>query len=222
MYQLIIFDWDGTLMDSAQKIANCIKASARDAGLQEPSDQQAKSIIGLGLTEAMTRLFPQATQSKVTDVVDAYRYHFVKGDVTEQGLFDGVEQGLQTLQDRGAVLAVATGKSRAGLERVFNEMDLRKHFLTSRCADETRSKPHPQMLHEILDFTAIDPNKTIMVGDTTFDMDMAANAGIAGLGAGYGVHAEDMLRQSKAVEVKHSFTELLAWLLEGRIEKAYA
>jgi len=222
MYQLIIFDWDGTLMDSAQKIANCIKAAARDVGVDEPSDQNAKSIIGLGLNEAMVRLFPSASAVQVSQIVEAYKYHFVTGDVTEQHLFEGVEQGLKTLQDAGAVLAVATGKSRAGLNRIFAETGLKSHFITTKCADETRSKPHPQMLLEILDYTAIDANKAIMIGDTTFDMDMAQHAKMAGLGAGYGVHSKAMLLESRAVEVKDSFCQLLAWLLDGRIEKAYA
>ena len=221
MYQLIIFDWDGTIMDSAQKIANCIKAAARDAGVDEPSDQQAKSIIGLGLTEAMRVLFESASDSQIKQIVEAYKYHFVKGDVTEQALFEGVEQGLQALEDAGAVLAVATGKSRAGLDRIFAETGLKKYFITSRCADETRSKPHPQMLHEILDFTAIDADKAVMVGDTTYDMDMAVNANMHGLGASYGVHSEAMLLESKAVSVQHSFKQIIAWLLDGRIEKAY-
>ena len=222
MYQLIIFDWDGTLMDSAQKIANCIQASARDVGVGVPSDEQAKSIIGLGLTEAMTHLFASATQAEVKQIVEAYKYHFVTGDDTAQGLFDGVEDGLKQLEAAGAVLAVATGKSRAGLDRVFGETNLRKHFIVTRCADETRSKPHPQMLHEILDYTAIAPEKAIMVGDTTFDMDMASNANIVGLGAGYGVHSDAMLLDSKALVVKDTFSDLLAWLLDGRIEKAFA
>ena len=221
MYQLIIFDWDGTIMDSAQKIANCIKAAARDAGVDEPSDQQAKSIIGLGLTEAMRVLFESASDSQIKQIVEAYKYHFVKGDVTEQALFEGVEQGLKALEEAGAVLAVATGKSRAGLDRIFAETGLKKHFITSRCADETRSKPHPQMLYEILDFTAIDANKVIMVGDTTYDMDMAINANLHGLGVSYGVHSEAMLLESKAVSVQHSFKQVLEWLLDGRIEKAY-
>ena len=151
-----------------------------------------------------------------------YKYHFVTGDDTAQGLFDGVEDGLKALEEAGAVLAVATGKSRAGLDRVFRETGLKEHFIVTRCADETRSKPHPQMLNEILDYTAIDPSKAIMVGDTTFDMDMAQHANMAGLGAGYGVHSESMLLDSQALTVKHSFHQLLAWLLEGRIEKAYA
>lgn len=222
MYQLIIFDWDGTIMDSAQKISNCIKASARDVGLIEPSTEQAKSIIGLGLFEAMHQLFPDANDAKVAAMVDAYKHHFVTADDTEQKLFEGVVEGLNALERAGAVLAVATGKSRAGLDRAFAALDLRHHFITSRCADETRSKPHPQMLHEILDFTAIGPDKAIMVGDTTFDLDMAANANMAGLGAGYGVHSEQMLFDAKALSVEKNFNDIVMWLLDGRVEKAYA
>lgn len=221
MYQLIIFDWDGTIMDSAEKISNCIQASARDVGLAVPSSEQAKSIIGLGLVEAMRQLFPQATDSQVSHMIGAYKHHFVTADGTEQKLFDGVVQGLNALESAGAVLAVATGKSRAGLDRAFGALDLKHHFITSRCADETRSKPHPQMLHEILDFTAIEPHKAVMVGDTTYDLDMAANANMAGLGAGYGVHSKQMLIDSKAISVQSSFIDVIAWLLDGRVERAY-
>lgn len=222
MYQLIIFDWDGTIMDSAQKISNCIRASARDVGLEVPTTEQAKSIIGLGLSEAMRRLFPAATNAQLIAMVDVYKYHFVTADGTEQKLFDGVVEGLRSLEDAGAVLAVATGKSRQGLDRAFAVSQLKHHFITSRCADETRSKPHPQMLYEILEFTAIEPQKAIMVGDTTFDLDMASNANIAGLGAGYGVHSEQMLLDSKALSVQQQFNGVIAWLLDGRVEKAYA
>lgn len=208
-------------MDSAQKIANCIKASARYCGLPEPTDQQAKNIIGLGLGEAIALLFPESDSAQVGALVERYKYEFVTGDDTAQALFEGVEAGLQKLQDAGAVLAVSTGKSRAGLDRVFANSDLKKHFIISRCADESRNKPHPQMLHEILDFTAIEASKAIMIGDTTYDLDMAKNAGIAGLGAGYGVHSHDMLRASDALHVANSFTSLLEWLLDGRVEKAY-
>jgi len=221
MYQLIIFDWDGTLMDSAQKIANCIQASARKVGLDIPTAEHAKSIIGLGLIEAMRSLFPKASESQISDMIEAYKYYFVSVDETEQTLFDGVVEGLQALESSGAIMAVATGKSRVGLERAFANWNLKHYFITSRCADETRSKPHPQMLHEILDFTAIEPHKAIMVGDTTFDLDMAANASIAGLGAGYGVHSERMLLDSKALTVQPSFKQIIAWLLDGRAERAY-
>ena len=209
-------------MDSAQKIANCIQASARDVGLAVPETEQAKSIIGLGLFEAMRQLFPLASRAEVDALVNAYKYNFVNNDKTEQKLFDGVREGLQALEDAGALLAVATGKSRVGLDRVFNSLDIKRHFVTSRCADETRSKPHPQMLEEILDFTAIEPSKAIMVGDTTFDLDMAANANMAGLGAAYGVHSEQMLIDSKALSVEPSFKHIIEWLLNGRVEKAHA
>ncbi len=209
-------------MDSAQKISNCIQASARDVGLAVPSTQSAKSIIGLGLFEAMRHLYPTASEAQVAAMVDAYKHHFLIADDTEQKLFDGVVDGLQALESAGAVLAVATGKSRAGLDRAFGALELKQHFITSRCADETRSKPHPQMLHEILEFTAIEPHKAIMIGDTTFDLDMATNANIAGLGAGYGVHSEQMLLDSNALSVETSFERIVAWLLDGRVERAYA
>ena len=126
MYQLIIFDWDGTIMDSAQKISNCIRASARDVGLEVPTTEQAKSIIGLGLSEAMRRLFPAAKNDQLVAMVDAYKYHFVTADGTEQKLFDGVVEGLQLLEDAGAVLAVATGKFQSS---------------SHHCMPSTRSSP---------------------------------------------------------------------------------
>ena len=221
MYQLIIFDWDGTLMDSAQKIANCIRASARDIGLTEPSSEQAKNIIGLGLYEAMQKLFPEASELNIKALIDAYRYHFVTGDETEQRLFRGVDQGLKSLTESGALLAVATGKSRVGLDRALAATGLKHYFVVTRCADETRSKPHPQMLNEILDFTAIAPQKIIMVGDTTYDMDMAMNAGVSGLGVSYGVHSATMLSNAQAVSVQASFCDMINWLLDDRLEKAY-
>lgn len=204
-------------MDSAQKIANCIKASARDLGITEPEDERAKSIIGLGLTEAMQRLFPDLDATGHARLVEAYRYHFVTADETYQGLFHGVEQGLQALNDAGALLAVATGKARVGLQRVFGETDLERHFVATRCADETRSKPHPQMLLELLDLTAIDPTQSLMIGDTTYDMEMASNANVDGLGVTYGVHDEGALRAAKAVDVLDSFSGVIEWLLQDRI-----
>ncbi|MCL4142036.1 UNVERIFIED_CONTAM: hypothetical protein GTU68_042395 [Idotea baltica] len=208
-------------MDSAQKIANCIKAAAHDLAIDQPSDSKAKSIIGLGLVQAMTVLFPELDNKRINELVEAYKYHFVTGDVTEQGLFRGVAEGLQKLSDSGALLAIATGKSRRGLDRVFNEIALKQYFVATRCGDETRSKPHPQMLHELLDYTAIDPNKSIMIGDTTYDMDMAKNAEIHGLGVSYGVHTEENLQKSNPVDVLDSFNTVVTWLLDNRLEKAY-
>lgn len=221
MYQLVIFDWDGTLMDSAQKIANCIKAAARDLEIEEPSDTKAKSIIGLGLVQAMEILFPNLDSKQTNELVERYKYHYVTGDVTEQALFAGVEEGLQKLNNSGALLAVATGKSRRGLDRIFNQSEIKHNFVATRCGDETRSKPHPQMLYELLEYTAIDPKKSIMVGDTTYDMDMAVNAKMHGLGVSYGVHSEQSLRQSNPVDVVDSFNGVVDWLMNDRLQKAY-
>lgn len=208
-------------MNSAQKIANCIRAAAVDVDLLPPSDAAAKSIIGLGLMEAMCQLFPSASQAQLGAVVEAYKYHFVTGDSTEQSLFHGVENGLREIAEAGAVVAVATGKSRVGLDRAFSVTGLADHFIYTRCADESRSKPHPQMLHDILDYTAIHPAKAIMIGDTTFDMEMAAGAQVAGLGVSYGVHPETSLKQTKALDIMPSFSEVVAWLRNERLEKAY-
>jgi len=197
MYQLIIFDWDGTLMDSAAKISNCMRAAAIDVGVDVPSIEAAKNVIGLGLTEAITILFPAANRGQLSALSDAYRYQFLEADDTEQALFDGVKEGLQ-------------------------QLGIKKYFTVSRCADETRSKPHPQMLHEILDFTAIDASKAIMVGDTSFDMEMAHGANIDGLGVAYGVHSVDVLKKSGAIEIRHDFRALLSWLLDQRVEKAFS
>jgi len=221
MYQLVIFDWDGTIMDSAFKIGTCVQESARNVGVPVPSLERAKSIIGLGLFEAMRQLFPDESDTRINGLVDAYKHYYVNVDKTEQRLFDGVQEGLEAIEASGAVLAVATGKSRMGLDRILNKLDMHHHFIATRCADETRSKPHPQMLLELLDFTAIDPHKAIMVGDTTFDLDMAVNAKVAGLGAGYGVHSEKMLFDSKALSVQPNFTAIVEWLLAGRLEAAY-
>ncbi|MBX2849041.1 MAG: HAD-IA family hydrolase [Acidiferrobacterales bacterium] len=221
MYKLLIFDWDGTLMDSAQKIANCIKAAARDLSLEEPSDSEAKNIIGLGLDQAMRILFPKLEQRQLSDLVEAYKYHFVIGDETAQGLFEGVAEGLHQLHESGVFLAVATGKSRQGLDRVFGETELKRYFVATRCADETRSKPHPQMLLELLEYTAIDSKNSIMIGDTTYDMDMAKNANMHGLGVSYGVHAGQDLLKSQAVDVVDSFNSVVSWLSNGRLQPAY-
>ena len=222
MYQLVIFDWDGTLMDSAAKISNCMRAAAKQVGLDVPTVDQAKNVIGLGLMEAIAMLFPTANNSQIKALFEAYRYQFIEANDTEQHLFDGVEEGLQQLDQTGVLIAVATGKARAGLDRVLKSTNLEGCFTITRCADETRSKPHPQMLHEILDFTAIEASKAVMVGDTSFDLDMARNADIDGLGVAYGVHSSEVLERSGALDIKHDFDAVIAWLLDNRVQKAFA
>lgn len=208
-------------MDSAVKISNCIQAAACDLGLDPPSFNQAKNIIGLDLFESMQILFAEQNERVHGKLVEQYRQHFLFGDSTPQPLFAGVEKGLDKLNKQGVLLAVATGKARRGLTRVFAEVALEQYFITTRCGDESRSKPHPQMLQEILEFTAIDPHKGIMVGDTSYDMQMAANAGMPALGAGYGVHSRATLQQASAVEVLDSFNAVIDWLL-NRTEAAFS
>ncbi len=221
MYQLVVFDWDGTLMDSTLKIANCIRASAEDADLPKPSIEQAKQIIGLGLHECMSVLFPDASEAQRALMVDRYKYHFVTGDGTEQALFQGVESGLRLLEEQGVLMAVATGKSRVGLDRAFSVTSVSEFFTVTRCADESRTKPHPQMLHEILDFTAIDANKAIMIGDTAFDIEMAQAAGIDSLGVTYGAHDQDKLDSHNPTHLVSSVSGVFSWLSDGKLEKAY-
>lgn len=211
-YQLLVFDWDGTLMDSEAKIVRCLAAAAVDVGLPVPAESAIRHIIGLGLTEALDTLFPGVDRPRHQALVDSYREHFLHKDQTETPLFPGVDQGLAELTERGFLLAVATGKARRGLDRVLDQTGTRQWFVTTRCADECHSKPHPRMVEEILDFTGTAPARTLVVGDTVYDMEMARNARVAGLAVSYGVHAREQLLASGALGCLDSFAEVCAWL----------
>lgn len=222
MYELVIFDWDGTLMDSAAKIVNCLQSSARDVGLPVPDEQSARNIIGLGLHDSMKILFGDISEQQIQQMVEHYRQYFVHTDKTVQALFPGVKQGLAGLDEAGVMLGVATGKARVGLNRVLTTEDMHDLFSVTRCADESRSKPHPQMLLDILEYTAIDADKAIMIGDTTYDMEMAVSAGMAALGVSYGVHETEALIKSGAQQVVDSFDDVMNWLeSDNRLSVAY-
>jgi phosphoglycolate phosphatase len=212
-FDLIVFDWDGTLMDSESKIVNCIAAAARDCGVADPGRAASRHIIGLGLQEALNTLFPQLDAPSRMQIADRYREHFLHHDRTETALFPGVTQGLAALANEGYLLAVATGKSRRGLDKVLDETGTRGLFVATRCADETCSKPHPQMLHEILSETGMEARRAIMVGDTTYDMQMAVNAEMAGLAVSYGAHTRDLLLGHAPVACVDSFAEVCAWVM---------
>jgi len=214
-YELLVFDWDGTLMDSVAKIVACTQAAAADLGLRVPDFDEAKQIIGLGLHEAMARLFNISDEDEVQRVASQYRHHFLGDEPTPETLFDGVEQLLRQLESEGFMLAVATGKSRRGLEHVLAKTGLSDVFHVTRCADETFSKPHPQMLHEIMDFTGVDARNTLMIGDTEYDMLMAVNAGTDGLGVTYGVHGREHLIKHGALDCVDDLRELPEWLLRS-------
>lgn len=220
MYELIVFDWDGTLMDSEGRIVACMQAAARDLGVGTPSRDETKEVIGLGLQEAVMQLFPQVDATGCEQLVTAYRHHFLGGTIANSELFAGVEPMLQALTGRELFLAVATGKSRRGLEKELDETGLRHHFHATRCADEAFSKPHPQMLQDILNRLGVDASRTLVVGDTEYDMQMAGNAGAAAVGVTYGVHAPQRLMASGALACFDRIEELPAWLaaLENKRE----
>jgi len=212
MTELIVFDWDGTLMDSEGRIVACLQQAARDLGHEVPPPERAREVIGLGLHQAVARLFPEADEAEVWRLSDAYRRHFLGDELAHSELFPGARELLEELAEAGYLLAVATGKSRRGLEKEFELTGLGELFHVTRCADETSSKPHPQMLLEILDFTGREPEAALVVGDTEFDMQMAANAAVPAVGMSHGVHSSDRLQEAGALMVFDRLEELGGWL----------
>ncbi len=210
--RLVIFDWDGTLMDSAAKIVNCFSQAARDVGLDPPPEEAVRNIIGLGLREAFDTLFPGTAEPLRANLVERYRLHFLELDTTPMRLFPGVEAGLMELRERGHVLAVATGKARRGLSRVLAETGLDRLFAVTRCADEARSKPHPQMLRDILAHTRIAAGDALMVGDTVYDIQMARQASMETVAVSYGVHAKARLLEESPVTCLDCFEDVTKWI----------
>lgn len=211
-YQLIVFDWDGTLMDSEARIVSCMRAAGKDLKLPDLPSDQIKDIIGLGLAEAIHRLYPDLGAEKLIEMVDRYRFHFLGDSVKHSSLFDGAEKVIAQLEADEYMLAVATGKSRRGLEKEFDVTGLGPVFHASRCADETFSKPNPQMLLDILDKLGVEAKDTLVVGDTEYDMQMAINAGADGLGVAYGVHSTDRLYKYGALDCLNEISDLPDWL----------
>jgi len=210
-YDLVVFDWDGTLLDSTAAIVRAIQAASVDVGAKKPSDERARYVIGMGLRDALMHAVPDLPESRYDDLVDAYRKHYLSGD-HELTLFSGVEPLLQALQEENRWVAVATGKSRLGLDRALGHSGLGKYFDTTRTADETRGKPHPQMLQEIMDQFAVAPERTLMIGDTTHDLLMAQNAGAKGLGITHGAHAIKDLLACNPVGLVDSIPDLVNWI----------
>lgn len=210
-FDLIVFDWDGTLMDSAATIVHALQAAARDVGVAPPSEEKARHIIGLGLREALEHALPDLSPEHYSNLSERYRYHYLARD-HELVLFDGAKALVEELADKGYMLAVATGKTRKGLERAFAQSGLGPVFHDSRCADECHSKPHPQMLLELMQAFGVIPERTLMIGDTTHDLNMARSAGAAGLGVGYGAHPLASLLSSASHGCVSSVPELADWL----------
>ena len=210
-FDLIVFDWDGTLMDSAAAIVRAMQAAARDLDLPPPPDERARYVIGLGLGDALRHAIPELEEAAYPRMVERYRHHYLSSD-HELSLFEGVDALIDALAGRGHLLAVATGKSRVGLNRALGHTGLGRYFHATRCADECFSKPHPQMLHELMDELGTPPERTLMIGDTTHDLQMAEAAGVAALAVTFGAHPEAVLRQHTALAYIDEPEELSAWL----------
>lgn len=210
-YELIVFDWDGTLMDSAGLIVHSVQAAARDLGLAPPDEQRARHIIGLGLVDALRHALPDLPEARYEELVERYRHHYLARD-HELMLFEGAEALVQSLAENGVWLAVATGKSRRGLDRALEGSGLGAFFHATRCADECHSKPHPQMLEELMAEFVVAPAQTLMIGDTTHDLLMAQNAGVDAVAVSYGAHPPAALAEVASRYCAHSIGDLATWL----------
>lgn len=212
-FDFIVFDWDGTLMDSTATIVKCIQAAAKDLGLPIPDERAASFVIGLSLQDAMQMVMPDVDPKYYPRMVERYRYHYLAKD-HELPLFAGVREMLAELSQDGYFLAVATGKSRVGLNRAMHSASLLSAFDATRCADETFSKPHPAMLQELTRELGQDMKRTLMIGDTTHDLQMASNAGAASVAVEYGAHRASDLHPLDPIFSAKSVADLHAWLTQ--------
>ena len=210
-FDLIAFDWDGTLFDSTALITRCIQAACADLGTTVPSDRDASYVIGMGLNEALQHAAPELPRERYRELGLRYRHHYMARQ-HELMLFDGTLAMLQALKARQHWLGVATGKSRAGLNEALNDVQLKGLFDATRTADETASKPNPQMLLELMREFGVEPERTLMIGDTTHDLQLAANAGAASIGVSYGAHEPQAFAGFDTRHVAHSVADLSDWL----------
>ncbi len=213
-FELVVFDWDGTLFDSTATIARAIQCAAADLGLAVPPLERAAHVIGLGLHDALARAVPDLKPEQATEFSIRYRHHYLAVE-HELALFDGVPEILAALKAEGMPLAIATGKSRAGLARSLQATALHSYFVASRCADQTDPKPHPAMLLELAAELGVDPGRTLMIGDTTHDLQMATAARAAAVGVTYGAHPREQLARCAPLALVGSVAELHRWLLPG-------
>jgi len=213
-YKLVIFDWDGTLMDSVDRIVSSMRAAAVTANLPVPSAEAVKGIIGLSLPEAFNILFPGCSQALAEQLKLNYKKQYIELDNTPSPLFDHAIELLEKLKNQHVVLAVATGKGRNGLERVMAESNTKSYFEASKCADESISKPSPDMILQLLSALNINAEDAVMIGDTVHDMGMAKNANVDRIGVTMGVHDHDTLAQFQPVAIVDSLLELSSLLTE--------
>jgi phosphoglycolate phosphatase len=210
-FDLIVFDWDGTLLDSPAAIVGAMSAACADLGLEPPDEQAARQVIGLGLRDALGAALPELAVRHYGRLAERYRYHYLARD-HELRLFPGVTVMVEELHRRGYRLGVATGKTRLGLDRAMAHSGLGRYFDVTRCADECRPKPDPAMLLEIMAFTGIGAARTLMVGDTSHDLAMARRAGVPALAVSFGAHTRETLLASDPEACVDSIEELCRWM----------
>lgn len=213
-FDLIVFDWDGTLFDSTALIVRCMQAAAADLGLEPPSRERAAYVIGMGLIEALQYALPGLDRERYPELGQRYRHHYF-ASAHEVTLFDGVPELLRDLKARHHWLAVATGKSRRGLDEALTAVGMTTLFDGTRTADETAGKPNPQMLLELMREFGAEPERTLMIGDTTHDLQLALNAGCPAAAVTYGAHAHESLRGFDPLLVAHDVPTLRDWLLNN-------
>jgi phosphoglycolate phosphatase len=210
-FRFVVFDWDGTLADSTAIIACALQQACRDVGEPAPDDVDARFVIGLGLADALRHVAPNLPAERHPALVARYRYHYFARDEAIS-LFAGVRELLTEMDAAGYLLGVATGKSRAGLDRALAQQGVSGFFAATRCADEGFAKPHPDMLLRLMDRVGVSSGDTLMIGDTTHDLELARNAGVAALAVAYGAHPPADLMQQEPLATLHSIAELRAWL----------
>jgi phosphoglycolate phosphatase len=209
-YDLIVFDWDGTVMDSTAIIAGSIQSACRDLDLTVPDDEAARHVIGLGLMQALRHAVPDAPEAMYDPLVARYRHHFLAQDQAIP-LFDGARETIAELHAAGYALGVATGKNTAGLNRALESSGMRHYFHATRTAEQTFSKPNPAMLFELMEELAVSAERTLMVGDTTHDVLLAQNAGVDVVAVAFGAHPAEQLLELEPLALVHDFTQLRAW-----------
>ena len=213
-YDLIVFDWDGTVMDSTAVISGSIQAACRDLSLTVPDDETARHVIGLGLEQALRYAVPDLPVAMYPDLVARYRFHFLAQDENIP-LFEGARETIAELHGAGYWLGVATGKSNAGLNRAMESSLMKNYFHATRTADQTLSKPDPAMLFELMDELGVSPKRTLMVGDTTHDVQMAQNAKVDVVAVGHGAHPPEQLQELNPLALVKDFAELKMWFKEN-------
>jgi phosphoglycolate phosphatase len=213
--KLIVFDWDGTLADSTALIVDALQKSCADLALPIPAEERCRYVIGLGLHDTLMTVAPELTKARYPEMVEAFRRNFIGGEA-DIPLFKGVPEMLVDLNARGALLGVATGKSKVGLARTLARHGITQHFAATRCADEGQPKPHPEMLQYVIRTCGVELDRTLMIGDTTHDLQLAANAGVQSVAVGYGAHDHEALSSHRPAArlLAHSINELHTHLTE--------